>query len=160
MNDLCSQWNIWRASPSALLPELRNAHEWIVHLSVWPGLLLGNPLAPVLRFHPGSVALASVVFEIWLLSCLNLLQLHPCSNIPSITLLLCAVWRVLCSRLTENYTVAVTRGPRMDFSRACSESCLSDWLFGPGLEWLALNPQQWGAGRSSERWRETASHPL
>lgn len=68
---ISSQRDIWRAAPSALLPELRHAHEWIVHLSVRPGLLLGNPLPAVLRLHPGSVSrivLASVVSDFSLLS--------------------------------------------------------------------------------------------
>lgn len=53
------------------------------------------------------------------------------------------MWRVRCSRLTKNDTAAAaTRGARMDFSRACSESesCLSDRLFGPGRSgWLWIH---------------------
>lgn len=72
MNGLCLQWNIWRARPSALLPELRNADEWIVHLSVRPGLLLGNPLAALLRLHPGSLSGILLAFLYYLaLTCFS-----------------------------------------------------------------------------------------
>lgn len=49
-----SQWDIWRAPTSAVLPEFRDADEWVVHMSVWPGLLLEHPLFRVLRLHPGK----------------------------------------------------------------------------------------------------------
>lgn len=51
---LCSQWDIWRAPASAVLPELWHGDEWIVHMSVWPRLLLEHPLPRVLRLHPGE----------------------------------------------------------------------------------------------------------
>lgn len=51
---LCSQWDIWGAPASAVLPECRDADEWIVYMSVWPRLLLEHPLTGVLRLHPGK----------------------------------------------------------------------------------------------------------
>ncbi len=51
---LCSQWDVWGAPASAVLPERRDAHEWTVHVSVWPRLLLEHPLTGVLRLHPGK----------------------------------------------------------------------------------------------------------
>lgn len=49
-----SQWDIWRAPASAVLPEFRDADEWVVHMSVWHGLLLEHPLFRVLRLYPGK----------------------------------------------------------------------------------------------------------
>lgn len=51
---LCPQWDIWRAPASEVLPECWDAVEWIVHMSVWPWLLLEHPLIRVLRRHPGK----------------------------------------------------------------------------------------------------------
>lgn len=50
----CSQWDIWWASPSAVLPEYWDVDEWVVHMSVWPRLLLEHPLTGVLRLRPGK----------------------------------------------------------------------------------------------------------
>lgn len=50
------QRDIWRASASAVLSEFWDVDERVVHLSVWPRLLLENPLAGVLRLHPGTDA--------------------------------------------------------------------------------------------------------
>lgn len=51
---LCSQWDVWRAPASAVLPEFWDADEWIVYSSVWPRLLLEHPLVRILRCHPGE----------------------------------------------------------------------------------------------------------
>lgn len=51
---LCSQWDIWRAPASAVLPQFWDADERVVHVSVWPRLLLENPLVRLLRRHPGK----------------------------------------------------------------------------------------------------------
>lgn len=50
----CSQWDLRRAPASAVLPEFWDGDEWIVHVSVWPRLLLEHPLTGVLRLHPGK----------------------------------------------------------------------------------------------------------
>lgn len=51
---LCTQWDIWRAPASAVLPECWDADERLVHMSVWPRLLLEHPLIMVLRLHTGK----------------------------------------------------------------------------------------------------------
>ena len=51
---LCSQWDIWRAPASAVLPEFWDDDEWNFHMSVWPRLLLEDPLDLLLCGHPGK----------------------------------------------------------------------------------------------------------
>lgn len=75
----CSQWDIWRASPSAVLPEYWDVDEWVVHMSVWPWLLLEHPLTGVLRLRPGKQTnpqTCTLIYFLIHLSCsLLLLQL-------------------------------------------------------------------------------------